>query len=165
MAQLWVNLPARHKMDPPRYQTILAASIPVVEPAAGVRVRVIAGALGASAGPARTVTPMDVWDLELAGGATASLPVPAGHGAIVIVRSGKITVQGTERLAHTGVAILGRDGDTIALEAHENAAALILTGEPIDEPVVGAGPFVMNTREEILQAIGDYRSGRMGTLG
>jgi quercetin 2,3-dioxygenase len=164
MVQLWVNLPAREKMSPPRYQEIVDRQIPRVdlEQAAGT-VRVIAGEWGTATGVARTVTPLCVFDMRLKGGHEITAPAAEGHTAILLVQHGRLTVN-EQSLAEGELAILGRSGRDVALRCEDEAMVLMLTGEPIDEPVVGQGPFVMNTREEIRQAMHDYQSGRMGRL-
>ncbi len=164
MVQLWVNLPAREKMSPPRYQEIVDRQIPRLnlEPDGGT-VRVIAGEWNGVAGPARTVTPLCVFDLRLKAGHETTAPAPEGHTAILLVQHGRVTVDG-KSLAAGDLAILERSGRDVALRCEAEAMVLMLTGQPINEPVVGQGPFVMNTREEIRQAIHDYQSGRMGRL-
>jgi quercetin 2,3-dioxygenase len=164
MVQLWVNLPAREKMSPPRYQEILDRQIPRVdlEQAAGT-VRVIAGEWGTATGVARTVTPLCVFDMRLKGGHEITAPAAEGHTAILLVQHGGLTVN-EQSLAEGELAILERSGRDVALRCQDEAMVLMLTGEPIDEPVVGQGPFVMNTREEIRQAMHDYQSGRIGRL-
>jgi len=160
MVQLWVNLPAKDKMSKPGYQEIVDAAIPVVNlDDAGSRVRVIAGAYGGAKGPARTFTPVGVWDVRLKRGSTLSAPVPDGHNAIVLNLAGKVAA-GHETLARGELAIYERAGEGLALEAGEDSTVLVLSGEPIDEPIFGYGPFVMNTRREIEQAITDFQSGR-----
>lgn len=164
MLQLWVNLPARHKMTSPKYQNIGAARIPSVELAgrSGV-LRVIAGAFGETRGPASTFTPIDLWDVSLDAGRTVELPLLAGRTAMIVVQSGVVRVGETE--LHAGeLALLDRSGGTLQLMWTGPARLFVLSGEPLNEPVAGQGPFVMNTREEIQQAIVDFRSGRMGRL-
>jgi redox-sensitive bicupin YhaK (pirin superfamily) len=164
MVQLWVNLPAREKMSPPRYQEIRDAQIlRETLPRGAGTVRVIAGTWGESAGPARTVTPVGVFDLDLVAGAEIIAPAPEGQTAIVLVRHGQVTI-GPQPLSAGELALFARSGGDLSIRCDESAKLLLLTGEPIDEPVVGQGPFVMNTREEIHQAIRDYQSGRMGHL-
>jgi quercetin 2,3-dioxygenase len=164
MVQLWVNLRAADKMAPPAYQTLLAQDIPVVAlPKAAGRVHVIAGAFGERRGPARTFTPMHVWNVEAAAGATVELPVPDGHTTTFLVVQGRVEVAGREA-NHGDLAVFARTGDAITFRAVERSRVLLLAGEPIDEPMVGHGPFVMNTFEEIRQAFDDYQSGRMGGL-
>jgi redox-sensitive bicupin YhaK (pirin superfamily) len=163
--QLWVNLPARLKMTQPKYQTLLSSDIPDVElPGKAGRVRVIAGTFGASKGPAETFTPMNLWDVRLNAGGGTGFSVPAGHNATVFVLSGVVTVNGA-RAADAEFVVLDRKGEAVRIDAESDAKLLVLSGEPIDEPVFGYGPFVMNTEAEIRQAISDYQSGRMGHLG
>jgi quercetin 2,3-dioxygenase len=162
--QLWVNQPAAHKSTPPRYQELAAERIPVVTLPGGAYVRVIAGACGGIAGVARTVTPLDVWDVRVAAGRRAELEIPAGHNAVVALLRGEVTLDGQERLTGPQSVLLGRDGDRVVLEAESDAGLLLLTGEPLEEPIASHGPFVMNTEAEIRQAIEDYRAGRMGHL-
>ncbi len=162
--QLWVNLPAAHKLSPPRYQELPAARIPVVTLPGGAYVRVIAGDCGGIEGVAHTVTPLNVWDVRVAAGRRADLEIPAGHNAIVALLRGEVAVEGKGTLAGPQAVLLGRDGDRVVLEAKSDAGLLLLTGEPLDEPIVSHGPFVMNTDAEIRQAFDDYRSGRMGRL-
>lgn len=168
MVQLWVNLPAAHKATPPRYQPILARDIPVV-PLDGGELRVIAGSWGEEAdgeirGPAKTFTPLAVWDARLDPGGRFAGRVPAGWSAMVVVLEGAAEIAG-RRVAESQVAVFGRAGDHVAATAGpEGAKLLILAGAPIDEPIVAHGPFVMNTREEIRTAIADYGAGRMGRL-
>ncbi|HEX5036065.1 MAG TPA: pirin family protein [bacterium] len=165
MVQLWVNLPAKDKMSPPRYQDILDKQIPVVDLDAGAgSVRVIAGEWKGNKGPAKTFTPINLWDLHLSGPRAVTLVLPEGHTAAVLVRKGAVTVAG-KSTGEGELALLGRDGAELVLEAHGGEAdALLMSGLPIDEPVVGYGPFVMNTGEEIRQAAHDYHDGKMGHL-
>ena len=166
MVQLWVNLPGKDKQAAPGYQTLLAGDIPSVDlPGGAGRVRVIAGSLGGSGGPARTFTPMQVWDVRLAAGKGALLPAHAGHTLALVVLHGSVRVG--EHQASAGQLVqLGRAGDELRIEAldADDATLLWLSGEPIDEPVVGYGPFVMNTRAEIEQAIDDLHGGRFGRI-
>ncbi len=163
--QLWVNLPARHKMDAPGYQPITSADIPRVEleNSAG-SVRVIAGSFNGAAGPARTFTPINLWDVRLKAGARAEFDLPEGHTAGVFVLRGRIRLGGGEPVSDAHIAVLERAGSRIVIETDEDTTLLLLGGAPIDEPVVGYGPFVMNTQQEIRQAIADYQSGKMGRI-
>ena len=165
MVQLWVNLPARQKMAEPRYQEISAGAIrSTTLPGEVGQVRVIAGTLAGVHGPAKTVTPMNVWDVQLHPTARASLPVPDGHNTIVLLLRGDTHIGDTAMHPHQ-CALLDRRGDTVDLRAGDQGATLLLlSGELIDEPVVAQGPFVMNTTDELRQAIADYQSGRMGRL-
>ena len=162
MAQLWVNLPAKHKMAAPAYQDIRSAQIPVVDVGTGSSVRVIAGEFRGAKGPARTFTPINVWDARLKAGGRVELELPDGHTALLAVLRGKVSINGGESAGPAELAILERAGTRVVLEAGEDATVLVLSGEPIDEPVVGHGPFVMNTPDEIRQAFSDFHSGRLG---
>ena len=162
MAQLWVNLPAKHKMAAPAYQDIRSAQIPVVDVGTGSSVRVIAGEFRGAKGPARTFTPINVWDARLKAGGRVELDLPDGHTALLAVLRGKVSINGDESAGPAELAILERAGTRIVLEAGEDATVLVLNGEPIEEPVVGYGPFVMNTHDEIRQAFSDFHSGRLG---
>lgn len=166
MVQLWVNLPAKDKMAAPGYQAITNTSIPSVALAgdAGM-VRVIAGSYAGHAGPARTFTPMEVWDIRLKAGATVELPAKAGWNAAVIVLHGAVQVNGEALVGEAQMALLDPEGSSFSLKATSDAVLLFLSGEPIDEPIVGHGPFVMNTQEQIGQALADLRSGRFGAAG
>lgn len=165
MAQLWVNLPARRKMSPPRYQELRRGAIPTVGlPDGAGTVRVIAGAFNTTAGAAQTFTPVILWDVMLRKAAPARLPVPDGYTAAVFGRSGSAWVGETHSVGPGQFAVLTREGADALLQADEDSEFLILGGEPIDEPVVTYGPFVMNTPEEIQKAIEDTRSGRLGRL-
>lgn len=162
MAQLWVNLPAKHKMAAPAYQDIRSAQIPVVDVGTGSSVRVIAGEFRGAKGPARTFTPINVWDARLKAGGRVELDLPDGHTALLAVLRGKVSINGDESAGPAELAILERAGTRVVLEAGEDATVLVLNGEPIDEPVVGYGPFVMNTPDEIRQAFSDFHNGRLG---
>ncbi len=165
MVQLWVNLPASEKMSSPRYQEILDSQIPRIElPQGAGAVRVIAGAFGDVRSPARTVTPILVWDLTLAAEQKVEIPVPDRFTTLVVVQRGALRMEGGDTVTAGELVEFELSGEGVALESAEDARVLLLSGEPIGEPVAGQGPFVMNTREEIRQAIVDYQSGRMGTL-
>jgi redox-sensitive bicupin YhaK (pirin superfamily) len=171
MVQLWVNLPARDKKHAPRYQDLRTQQIPVVElPHGGGTARVIAGECQGSRGPARTFTPIELWDVTLRADRPTRFVVPKGHTTLLLVQRGTVQVPGGQvagsvALAPMELAMFERDGDTIELEAKGgDARALLLAGAPIDEPVFGHGPFVMNTQAEIRQAIDDFQNGRMGAL-
>ena len=163
MVQLWVNLPAKDKMASPRYQEIRDRQIPRVGLGGESHARVIAGEFGGASGPARTFTPITVLDLRLAGGAKAEVPIPDGDTALALLLKGQATLDSTS-VGRAELAVFDRPGDRIAVAAELDAELLILSGTPIDEPVVGQGPFVMNTHDEIHQAIRDYREGKMGRL-
>lgn len=161
MIQLWVNLPAKNKMAPGGYQGILNAEIPVVDlPDAAGQGRVIAGELLGTKGPARTFTPINLWDLRLKRDAELKLALPEGHTAMLVVLTGRIKVNGAQEASEAEMVLLDRSGTDITIEASSETMLLVLTGEPIDEPIVGYGPFVMNSEDEIRQAIDDVNSGR-----
>jgi redox-sensitive bicupin YhaK (pirin superfamily) len=161
MVQLWVNLPAKHKMSAPRYQEIRDGAIPAVALGGdGSVARIIAGAYDGTKGPARTVTPVDLWDLRLEAGNRAELTLPDGHTTLVLVLKGSVAVNDGETVNAAELALFDRAGERIVLDARADSTLLVMSGEPIDEPIVGYGPFVMNTRAEIDQAMADFRAGR-----
>jgi redox-sensitive bicupin YhaK (pirin superfamily) len=161
MVQLWVNLPAKDKMGPAGYQGILKADIPVVKlPNRAGTARVIAGDYRGTKGAARTFTPINVWDLSVNAGANLNLDLPARHTAMIIVLTGHVTIADRQEAGEAEMVLLGREGGEIAIRADGDAKLLVLTGEPIDEPIVGYGPFVMNSEAEIRQAAEDFNSGR-----
>ncbi len=167
MAQLWVNLPARHKMSAPRYQTIVNGAIPdVVLPDGAGSLRVIAGRYGDRSGPAATFTELNVWDARLRAGRAHLLKIPAGHNTALAVLKGALTVNDSKRAGPAELVVLDRTGDEILVQADPDADAvlLVLSGVPIDEPIVGYGPFVMNSRQEIESAMEDFRAGKFGRM-
>ncbi|MEQ5833757.1 pirin family protein [Marinobacter sp. NFXS9] len=165
MVQLWVNLPAQHKSTPAAYQTLLHDEIPVVSPAGqSAQLRVIAGDFQGHRGPAKTFTPINVWDLVIQPGNHIELDVPEGHTALIVALKGTIQINGADVLRDAELACLERSGSGLTLEANNEAHVLLLSGEPIDEPVVGQGPFVMTSHREIQQAISDFQSGKFGEL-
>ncbi|EKT4454785.1 pirin family protein [Pseudomonas sp. TYF_15] len=165
MVQLWVNLPARDKRAAAGYQTLLAGEIPVVamDGDAG-SLRVIAGDYHGHQGPARTFTAMDVWDLRLNAGATLQLPVAAGRNAALVVLRGNVRINSEREAGPSSLVLLDREGVDVAVEALDGASVLLLSGEPIDEPIVGYGPFVMNSQAEIAESFDDFHAGRFGQM-
>lgn len=165
MVQLWVNLPAAYKMSAPRYQAITKEQIPSVKLGAESYARVIAGELHGVRGPAKTFTPVDVFDVRAKAGERFELALPAGQNAAVILLKGKVTLNGETKLeGEAQIAVLDQEGAGVSIEVTEDSTLLVLSGEPINEPVASYGPFVMNTREELAQAVDDYRRGKMGHL-
>jgi len=165
MVQLWVNLPAKDKMARPGYQTLLDADIPSVElPDGAGRVRVIAGEYNGQRGPAHTYTPIDVWDVRLNQGHQSQFDLPEGRTLALIVLRGTVQVNGTQVAHEAQMVLFDRAGRGVSIEANTDATLLLLIGEPIDEPIVGYGPFVMNTAEQIDEAIKDFNSGRFGRI-
>lgn len=163
MVQLWVNLPAKDKLTEPGYQAIKAASIPVVElPDGAGCTRVIAGSFAGHSGAARTFSPLDVWDLRLRAGHRTELPAAKGRSLMVVILAGTVTVNDTETLSVAQLAGFDTAGEGFVLEAGTDAKVLVLGGQPLNEPVVGHGPFVMNSQQEIHTAINDFNSGRFG---
>lgn len=165
MVQLWVNLPAKDKMTQPNYQAILNAQIPAVAlPDEAGQLRVIAGEFEGHKGPAHTFTAMNVWDLRLNQGSSITLNLPEGWTSAVVVLHGTVQVNGEALAREAQMVVLEPAGQTIALEANSDATVLLLSGAPINEPIVGYGPFVMNTSEEINQAFNDFNSGKFGKV-
>lgn len=165
MIQLWVNLPAKDKLTAPRYQAIRQEQIPTVGlPAEAGQARIIAGSLAGSQGPARTFTPINLWDLRLQTDRQLHLSLPTGWTTLLVVCHGEVRMK-DDRAIQTGeVGLFTREGAILDLQVMQDTTALLLCGEPIDEPVVGRGPFVMNTSAEIRQAMRDYQNGKMGQL-
>ena len=165
MVQLWVNLRAKDKSAKAGYQTLLKAQIPNVDlPQDAGSVRVIAGEYNGHKGPARTFTPINLWDVTLRADKSAELPLPDGHTTTFLVLSGEVTVNDEKDVQEGNLAIFARSGDGIKVKAKTDAKLLVMDGEPFAEPVVGQGPFVMNSRAEIQQAFEDYQLGRMGKI-
>jgi len=165
MVQLWVNLPAKDKMSDAGYQTILDGDIPTLPLADNAgSLRLIAGEFDGVKGPARTFTPIDVWDLRLNAGRSVTLDLHAGRNTALVVLRGTVRVNETEVAREGQLALFERDGTQLRLESNDDAMVLLLSGEPIDEPIVGHGPFVMNTEQEIHQAFADYQSGQFGQM-
>ena len=158
--QLWVNLPARDKMGPPAYQDIDPERIPQVSPSAGVTIRVVAGQAGGASGPVDAPATQPVYlDIALDQGASHEQALPAGHNAFVYVYEGSIAI-GDKTVAHGGLGVLGEGAVVDAAAQGGPARFLLVAGRPLGEPVVKYGPFVMNTQQEIRQAIADFQAGR-----
>ena len=163
--QLWVNLPQRDKMSAPRYQTLLNADIPSVALDGGAAtLRVIAGTFQGQKGPARTFTPVELYDLAIRDGARVELSLPDGHSTSVFVLQGRVSVNGSQPAKEAELVVLNRQGSLVTVEAGGDSRLLIMSGKPIGEPIARYGPFVMNTKAEIIQAVEDYQAGRMGHL-
>ncbi|MQU07782.1 pirin family protein [Pseudomonas helleri] len=165
MVQLWVNLPAKDKMAKPGYQGILDREIPqlALKDNAGT-LRLIAGEFDGTRGPARTFTDIDVWDIRLNAGKSATFDLPAGRNSALVVLHGTVEVNGAQAVGEGQLALFEREGTQIKLHASHDVVLLILSGEPIDEPIVGHGPFVMNSEAEIHQAFRDFQSGKFGRM-
>lgn len=165
MVQLWVNLPAKDKMTPGRYQSITKADIPVVSLAddAGT-LRVIAGNYNDAAGPAQTFSPIDIWDLKLNAGKRVVLNAPAGRNVAVVILRGSVRINDEYEVRNANLAILDQQAGEFSIEPSEDTTLLVLSGAPLNEPIEGYGPFVMNTQQQIREAIEDFNAGRFGTI-
>lgn len=164
MIQLWVNLPKKDKMASPRYQGLRNTDIPRVDlPASAGVLRVVAGQYETTQGAAKTFSPVNLWDLRLNAGASVSLKVPDAHTAVIFVLNGEIKV-GQESVGTAELAVLDPKGNTLEFTVTEDTKLLFLGGDPLNEPIVGHGPFVMNTGAEIVQAMQDFVAGKMGSL-
>ena len=165
MLQLWVNLPAKFKMAAPAYQDILDSRIPALAlPDHAGTIRVIAGEFAGTRGPARSFTPINLWDLKLEAGRKVELNLTEGHSAQLLILRGNVELNGVEEAGPAMLASFDRSGSRLSLQARDEARVLLMSGEPIEETIVGYGPFVMNSEQEIDRAIEDYRSGKMGHL-
>ena len=166
MVQLWVNLPAKDKMTTPRYQALTAAEIPHIElPEGAGHLRVIAGEYKQHIGPAQTFSTINVWDGALNTAAEIELELPEQHNTILVVLSGELNVNGTQRVLDSSMVLFAKDADSrIRLEALQASKFLVLTGEPLNEAIEGYGPFVMNTKQEIMQAFQDFNQGKFGEI-
>lgn len=166
MVQLWVNLPAAHKNTAPHYQHLAKENIPVVQlPEDAGYLRLIAGKYEDTAGAARTYTEMNVWDIVINPGKKAALTLPADHSLSMVVLRGEVLFNGKDRAgAGQLVSFEHGGGEVVAAAGDEEAKILLLSGVPINEPVVGYGPFVMNTAEEIREAVKDFHNGRFGKI-
>lgn len=165
MVQLWVNLPAKDKMAAAGYQSISSELIPTVAlPGEAGTARIIAGDFLGTKGPAHTFSPLNVWDMRLQQGCDITLSQPAGWSTALIVLKGSTTVNGTTPINEAQMAVLSQQEEAFHLDASSDANVLLLAGEPLNEPIVGYGPFVMNTKQEIAEAVRDFNSGRFGQI-
>jgi redox-sensitive bicupin YhaK (pirin superfamily) len=163
--QLWVNLPRASKMSAPGYQTILNADIPTIDLEGGTgRLRVIAGSFQGHKGPARTFTPVELYDVRLKAGDRTSFAFPEGYNASVFILNGRASANGSQAAGEAELIVCTRNGSQVTVDAQEDSRLLVMAGEPIEEPIVRYGPFVMNTRAELMQAAQDYQAGKMGHL-
>ena len=165
MAQIWVNLPAAHKMDAPRYQSLAAAQMGVAElPEGAGEVRVIAGEYGGVKGPAATFSPVNMFEIRLKAGGSIHLSFPARENTALMTLDGSVTINGKTEAAAHDFALFENEGEAIEVKSASGARLLLLNGEPLGEPVAQYGPFVMNTEQEIRQAMLDFRNGKFGHL-
>ena len=165
MVQLWVNLPAKDKMSAPGYQGILNNDIPVIAlPNAAGSLRLIAGEYKNLQGPAKTFTPMNVWDIRAKAKSEIEFNLPVGHTCALFVLDGALTVSQAHTVNSAELVVMERAESRLVITAEKETTFLVLSGEPINEPIVGRGPFVMNSHQEITQAIEDFQSGRFGKI-
>lgn len=165
MVQLWVNLPAKDKMATPGYQGITKNAIPnIALPDNSGYVRVIAGRYGDIPGPAHTFSPLNVWDIHLQQDRQVTLNQPEGWSTALVVLEGSVMINGTAEAKEAQLVVFSQAGEKLHLEASSDAVVLLMAGEPLNEPIVGYGPFVMNTKAEINEAIRDFNSGRFGQM-
>jgi len=165
MVQLWVNLPRAHKLDAPRYQPLAADQMGLVTlPDEAGSVRVVAGEYRGVRGPAQTFTPIDIYDVRLQAGGQIDLDIPARNTAALLVMKGNVTINTQASASTNDFVLFRRAGERISIEASGDAQLLVLGGEPIGEPIVQYGPFVMNSEREIAQAITDFTAGKFGQL-
>lgn len=165
MVQLWVNLPAKDKMSTPKYQAISNQQIPKISvPQNGGLVEVIAGSYEGNNGAASTFSPVHMLNAKLNEGGEASFNFPAHFNTGLLVIEGSVIINGTEDVPLDNFALFSNNGESFTIKATEKSIVLILSGEPIKEPIAAHGPFVMNTRQEIMQAFEDYENGKFGEL-
>ncbi|NHB56816.1 pirin family protein [Acinetobacter sp. 194] len=165
MVQLWVNLPAADKMTQPKYQAIESQDIPKIDLDGTGHIRVIAGSYHDQTGPASTFSPINVWDGELQVGHRHTIHVPVDHNALVVVLKGEMLLNDSQKVQDHSIVMFANDGEAeFSIEATQDAKFLVLTGKPLNEPIQGYGPFVMNTKDEIIQAFNDFNSGKFGEI-
>ena len=163
MVQLWVNLPAKDKMSTPKYQAIENSNIPKIKVEGGI-VEVIAGAYQDHKGAASTFTPINMLNAKLTSGGSAEFSFPSNHNTCILVIEGEVILNNTEDVPLDHLALFKNEGETFTIKASQDSIVLILSGEPINEPIAAHGPFVMNTREQIMEAFQDYELGKFGEL-
>ena len=163
MVQLWVNLPAKHKMSSPKYQAISRDQVKIVPVDQGT-VELIAGEYQGEEGPADTYTPMHLSNAKLKAGGKASFSFPKNYHTAMIVIEGDITINAHKRAPLDHFVLMSNDGEDFTIEAHSDSIVLVMSGEPIGEPIAAHGPFVMNTQKELLEAFEDFHSGKFGEL-
>ena len=165
LIQLWVNTPASRKMDQPAYFPLTAEDTPVVKTKDGVsEIHVIAGRLENAEGPIATTSPVNAWTLYFKKGSSYFFPIPAAHEAFIYLLDGKLRLADFGMVEGLHAAVFEKNGDGIFIEALEDTRALLMTGEPLNEKMVSHGPFVMNSETQIMEAMRDYRMGKMGIL-
>ncbi|WP_304344469.1 pirin family protein [Chryseobacterium koreense] len=164
MVQLWVNLPAKDKMTRPKYQALKNSEMTNVDLGENGFIEIIAGAYNGEKGPATTFSQVNLMNAKLKSGGKADFSFPASFATAALVIEGKITVNGVEKVPTDHLVLFENDGEDFTIEATEDSIVLVMSGAPLNEPIFPHGPFVMNTREEIIQAFDDYNNGRFGYL-
>jgi|ERR1043166_6157844 redox-sensitive bicupin YhaK (pirin superfamily) len=164
MVQLWVNLPAKYKMTEPKYQAITNAKMGRVKLSNGGEVEIIAGEFAGIKGPATTFSPVHLYNLKPKAGERIDLTFPMGYTTAILAIEGSATLSGSDKLSTNNLALFERHGESITVETMEDSILLVMSGEPLDEPIAQYGPFLMNTNYEIAEAIDDYRQGKFGYL-
>ncbi|MDM1297329.1 pirin family protein [Empedobacter falsenii] len=163
MVQLWVNLPAKDKMSAPKYQAIVHKDIPTVEVENGF-IEIIAGEYNQTKGAASTFSPVNMLNAKLNEGGKANFSFPANYNTVLLVIDGEVKVNNEEIVPTDHLLLFTNEGEDFSIEATENSVVLILSGEPLNEPIASYGPFVMNTQEQIREAFEDFNNGKFGTL-
>jgi len=164
MIQLWVNLPSKFKMTQPRYQSFEKGDFPIIDYANHeMSVKVIAGTFGTVTSPVKTFSPINMYELNGSSGSQLEITLPVGNNTLVFQLSGKSSVA-DQQIEKGNLAILSKSGNSFKLELLEESKVMILNGEPLGEPVAAYGPFVMNTRQELMEAFKDFQAGKMGQL-
>lgn len=165
MVQLWVNLPAKDKMSSPKYQAIANSEMAKVNLAddAGV-IKIIAGEYNGTKGSATTFSPLHIYNVHLNKGGKTEFHLPSDYNTALLVIEGEILVNKTEKVPTDNLALMANDGEHFTIEATENSIVLVLSGEPLNEPIAAHGPFVMNTHKELVEAFNDFNTGKFGYL-
>jgi len=165
MVQLWVNLPVKDKMSAPKYQSIVNSEMAKVTlPLNAGVVEVIAGEFNGTKGSATTFSPLNILNAKLNKNGKVNFNMPSHFNTAVLVIEGEIIINNTEKVETDNLALMANDGENFTIEATENAIVLILSGEPLNEPIAAHGPFVMNTQQQLIDAFNDYNTGKFGYL-
>ncbi len=165
MVQLWVNLPSQHKMTPPKYQAITQNKMTQVElPQNSGYIEVIAGEFNGAKGNAQTFSPIEIYNLKINENGKADFMLPAHYNTALLVIEGDVNINNSENAPADHLVLMANDGEKFSVEANENSIVLILSGEPLNEPIAAHGPFVMNTKEELIEAFNDFNTGKFGYL-
>ena len=163
MVQLWINLPKKNKMTKPKYQEIRNEDIPIISLGSGTELRVIAGNFEGNKGPSSTFTKINLYDILSKVSKNISIKFSNGTNTVILIMRGELEIE-NKTFKDKNILIFEREGDEINFKVSEDFRGLILNGEPIEEPIIAHGPFVMNSKEEIYQAFSDFQNGKMGSL-